>query len=106
MREFVLNINGKEITAPGGVPQPGTGVLDKIISGLFTYLIIAAILLALCYLIWGAINYILSRGDKEKRRTAKSQITFAIVGLIVVFLSFLIVNLLGGIFNQGFSVGR
>lgn len=53
---------------------------------------VVAILLTLVYLIWGGINWIMSGGDKEKVGAARSKIVAAIVGLILVILSYVILN--------------
>lgn len=53
---------------------------------------VVAILLTLIYLIWGGINWIMSGGDKEKVGAARSKIVAAIVGLILVILSYVILN--------------
>ncbi|HRN96042.1 MAG TPA: hypothetical protein PLD54_01180 [Candidatus Levybacteria bacterium] len=53
---------------------------------------VVAILLALLYLIWGGINWIMSGGDKEKVGAARSKIIAAIVGLILVIFSYVILN--------------
>ena len=42
---------------------------------------------------------ITSGGDKQKVVNARQKLTFAVVGLIVVFMSFFIVNLIGGLFG-------
>lgn len=53
---------------------------------------VVAILLALVYLIWGGINWIMSGGDKEKVGAARQKIIAAIVGLILVILAYVILN--------------
>lgn len=58
-----------------------------------------AILLALIYLIWGGINWIMSGGDKEKVGAARSKIIAAIIGLILVILSYVILNFVLVIFT-------
>ena len=40
-----------------------------------------------------------SAGDKQKIASAKQRMTYALVGLIVVFLSFFIVNFVTGFFG-------
>jgi hypothetical protein len=64
-----------------------------------TIAIIAAIILALFFLIWGGLQWITSGGDKAKLEGARKTLTFAVIGLIVVFLGFFIVNTLGRFFG-------
>lgn len=80
------------IQPPGNI---GIGIVSPnqlIRFGLYAVFTIA-VLLALIYLLWGAINWIMSGGDKEKVGAARSKIIAAIVGLVLVVLSFFILNL-------------
>ncbi|OGH19527.1 MAG: hypothetical protein A3F31_01295 [Candidatus Levybacteria bacterium RIFCSPHIGHO2_12_FULL_38_12] len=54
---------------------------------------VLAIILALGYLIYGAIKWITSEGDKGHVETARNQIIAAIIGLVIIALSYLIINL-------------
>lgn len=51
-------------------------------------------LIALVLIIYGGIMYITSKGDQAKIDTAKKTLTYAIVGLIIIFFSFFIVGLI------------
>lgn len=88
---------GEKITAPGNAP---TNIgLSQLLSFAVTTLIIIAILLTLFFLIYGGINMITSGGDKQKVVQARLKLTYAVVGLIIVFLSFFIVNFVGQLFG-------
>lgn len=65
---------------------------------LFTAVIIIAIIIALIFLIWGGIKWVISGGDKGKVDAARSTIVAAIVGLIIIFLAWFIINLITQIF--------
>jgi hypothetical protein len=43
-------------------------------------------------IIWGGISYIISIGDESKVKKAKTIITMAVVGLVVVILAMTIIN--------------
>lgn len=60
---------------------------------------IIAVLVALLFLIWGGIKWITSGGDKAGVEAARNQIIAAVIGLIVVFLAFFILNLVLGLFG-------
>lgn len=93
------------INPPAKIPSGGVGfTLDNIMGVGLSLLIISAILLSLLYLIWGGISWITSEGDKQKLAQARQKIVFAIIGLIVVFLAFSIINAISGFF-LGFSGG-
>lgn len=52
-------------------------------------------LLALFFLITGAIQWITSSGDKAGLESAQNKIKYAIIGLIILALIFLFINLIG-----------
>lgn len=87
---------GYTINAPGNLPQGGYGSAKfaTIIQTGIIILVAAAVILALLYLIWGGVNWITSGGDKQKLAQAKQKITFSIIGLLVVFFSFFMINFL------------
>jgi hypothetical protein len=70
-----------------------SATFQGIIGTILTYLLIAGALVAIIFLIWGGIKWITSGGDKAKVESARNTIIGAIIGLIVVFASFLIINL-------------
>jgi hypothetical protein len=94
MKLLALKINGSNVSAPGGIPDGGRADVFPILSVFVTLLIILGVVLSLIYLALGAISWITSEGDKQKLAQAKSRITFSIIGLVVVFLSFFIINYL------------
>lgn len=70
----------------------------------FIYLI--AIILALFYLLWGGLKWITSAGDKTALQTAREHLIAAIVGLIIIFLSYLILTFVAKFFlGQDFDLG-
>ncbi len=61
--------------------------------------LVGAILLSLFFIIRGGINMMTSGGDKEKFHTGRERVRYAIIGLIVIFMSFFMVNFIGGFFG-------
>lgn len=61
---------------------------------------IAGILLFLI-LLWGGYDYLTSRGLPDKIKSANAKITSAIVGFILLVLSFLITRVISYIFGVG-----
>ncbi len=104
-------MNKLAITFPGSSPvpphpdlkSPVTGKpyenLADFISPMLNIIFYIVLFLAFYYLIWGAFQYIMARGDKEGLQRARSRITWALVGLIVVFLSFIIARFAREIFT-------
>lgn len=92
---------------PTGVPTGGLFPTEKnpfatgqnaIWVGIELFLV-GAILLSIYYIIRGGINMTTSGGDKEKFQKGRERVRYAIIGLIVIFFSFFIVNFIGGFFG-------
>jgi len=75
-------------------------------GNIITIIFIIATILALVYLIWGGIKWVLSGGDKAKVDAARAAIVASIVGLIIVFLSYFILNVVVGLFIKDFSLNN
>jgi len=92
----------RDIEAPSQVPtgglEPG-GTGQTIIQNSITILLVSITILSLFFLIFGGIKWITSSGDKAKLDSARKTIIYALVGLILAFLSFFIVNLVGQLFG-------
>lgn len=104
-------------TTPGGFVNPFNGISawDEAISGctskgypslgclpaVFVNLINGAVAfagtIALFMIILGGYRYINSKGDPVQAAQAKKTMTFAIVGLIIVFLSFFAINFISDV---------
>jgi hypothetical protein len=92
--------------APGGIGNPFNNLctinstnFGSVISNAVLFLFIVAALIALFFLIWGGIKWILSGGDKGKVEIARGTIVAAVIGLLVTFLSFFILQLVLGLFG-------
>ena len=66
-------------------------VFHRLISALF----FAGGLVAFAYLIIGGFKYLTSSGDEDAMEMAKKTITYAVIGLLIVILSWLILATLG-----------
>ncbi|HUW21184.1 MAG TPA: hypothetical protein VMW41_00815 [Candidatus Bathyarchaeia archaeon] len=79
-------------------PGEGWENLSKIsvasmVKGLLSLAMVLAALVAFGFLLYGGILWITSGGDKSKTETARNTITAALVGLVIVFGSFAIIQL-------------
>lgn len=66
-------------------------------------LIFTAVIVVIFILVWSGIQWITSGGDKQKLQAARSRLTYAIIGIIIIFLSFFIVSIVGIFFNVPLS---
>lgn len=76
-------------------PNPLNALLQLTINLLF----LGAVLLAFIFIVFAGYKLLVSQGDKKEIETARSIFFQAIVGLIVVFFSFLFINLIGSFFH-------
>ena len=77
------------------------GNLGSIVTSLIKYLFPFAGLLLLLYLIVGGFQIMLSRGDPKAMQSAQGKITNALIGFVVVFAAYWIVQLLASILGLG-----
>lgn len=72
-----------------------SAVIGTIVSIFFAI----GIIIALFYLLWGAAKWINSGGDKAAVDAARGQVIGAAIGLIILLLTFLVLNVLFGFFR-------
>lgn len=86
---------------------PGTS-LHTLFGNAIKIIFVVAALAVLIMLIWGAFQWIVSGGDKEKVQHARDRITNALIGLAVLALAFFIARVVGSIVNinlfESFSI--
>lgn len=91
---------------PGGntIPQP-SGLdakfpdLGSFITRLLEVVFYIALFLAFFWLVWGAWVYLFSSGEKENLAKARARIQYALIGLAVTLLAFVIAKYAGEIFT-------
>ena len=83
----------KNFGALGGLTVPG------IISAMIRLTVVVAAIVFFFILVIGGIRWILSGGDKANTEAARSQITAALVGLVIVFAAWAIVALINTFFH-------
>jgi hypothetical protein len=94
-----FTINGKSVPVPSGIPTGGIAENQKLIQNAITLFIVIGVVITLFFIIWGGILWITSGGDKAKIQAARNRIIFAVIGVLIVFLSFGIVNIVGYMFH-------
>lgn len=80
--------------------QPATGLtIEGIVSGFIKLVLVVAGLAFFFILVLGGVHWILSGGDKAKTEGARNQITAALVGLVIVFSAWAILQLIKTFFG-------
>ncbi len=101
MKILSLSLPGQgQIKVPGEIPTGGlfsTG--EKTIAVGVNVLILFAIIYALFSVMLSGIQWITSEGDKQRLQSARTRLTYSILGLVIVLISALIVNIIGALFG-------
>lgn len=71
---------------------PTLSCIEPLFNNIITAALIFAGLVALFFIIYAGIKLIRSAGDQKQVQSARQTITFAIIGLVLVFLSYFILN--------------
>jgi hypothetical protein len=82
-----------------------SGGIGEIVSAIIPYLFTAAGVLLLLYLVMGGLQMMTSGGDPKAMQDAKGKITNALIGFLIVFTSYWVVQIIGslvGLQNTGF----
>ena len=92
------------LVAPAGSVE--NVAVQSIPQFVITLLFVVGLIIAIGFLIYGGIRWIMSRGDKAKVEEARGHIVSAIVGLVLIIATFFILNvvftlLTGKAFNLG-----
>ena len=94
---LALSVGGQTLTSPKSLPQPGTG--GTIANNALTLFITAGIILTILFIIWAAIRWIMSGGDKQKVAAARAQLTWSIIGLIIILTAFFVISIFSYMFG-------
>ena len=100
MKDLSLSIGTTPIQTPNNeIPTGGLTKLSEILAVGVNFMFIAAILLTLAFLLYGGFLWMTSEGNKQTLENAKKTLTFSIIGLTIVLLSFFVINLISYFFN-------
>jgi len=83
----------------GTYQQVSQNPLGHYLARLWWTLVIVGGLGLLIFLIWGGIDWLMSEGDAEKLKAARSKIIHALFGMGLLATSFALIKLLDAIFG-------
>jgi len=70
--------------------------LGKLIGTLVNLFIIGSSFFVLLYMLWGAFDWITSGGEKERVEKARNKITYAVIGMVLIFVLLVVFGLITG----------
>jgi hypothetical protein len=73
------------------------------VQGVILIILVVAALVFFIMLLVGGVKYILSGGDKGKTEAARGQITAALIGLVIVFAAWAILQLMSAFLGVDFN---
>jgi len=79
---------------------------DNLIGNIINIAFVVAVLIALAFLIYGGVKWIMSGGDKSAVEGARNMIVAALVGLVITFLSYFILQIVFQLFGLDFASGN
>lgn len=84
------NIESPLQTGEGRIIQTDSPSLGGLIGGFLNLGLMIVGFLLIIWLAWGVFQYIFAGGDKQKLQAARNRITYAIIGFVLVVMSFAI----------------
>ena len=95
--------NGVNCAQGAGTPTTLFGGQGSIFTTVVNVLLFIIGAICVIMLIWGGIRYTTSAGNSSSVTAAKNTIMYAIIGLVIAFLAFAIVNWVLGAITPGGS---
>jgi len=75
--------------------------IEVVAKNLINWTLIFAGVVALFLIIYAGFQFVTSKGDPQQVDNAKKTLTYAIIGLLLIFFSFAILNLISAITGVG-----
>lgn len=97
-----IKVAGEDICGPTSFMGGKSDVtLGDIIGQILKFLYPIAGLILFFFLFWGGFDYLTSAGNPEKIKAGQGKITTAVIGFILLMISYLAARLIAAIFNLG-----
>lgn len=88
------------------IPQNSVNTLPRSaadqnqIDAIFNGALMIAGAICILFIIIGALRYTTSQGNSDATRSGREMLIYAVVGLVIIMLAFIIVQLVIGVVNQ------
>ncbi len=82
----------EDIKSAAGCDKGNSGYLPDIVKNIIEAIILVLGIVAVIFIIIGGVQYMTSIGDAGKVKKAKDTILYAVIGLVICILSYVIVN--------------
>ena len=92
----LAQVNYQQLEGSIGLNFAG-GNVGTIVGESLKYIFAVAGILLLIYLILGGFQYLTSAGDPKKAQEAQSKITQALIGFVIIFASYWIVQIVAAV---------
>ena len=79
---------------PGATGPAGKTTFGDVVIVTLNLVLLIVGALSVAFIIWGGLHYILASGNEEAAEKAKKTITSAIIGLLIVVLSFTMITII------------
>lgn len=98
---FSFPFTAANATVPGGNIRPDTPYddLGDFVGNMIQVVLIIAGLALLAYLLFGALAYLTSAGDKAQLEKAQKTLTYAFLGLVIAVAAFAIIKIVEKVFG-------
>lgn len=70
---------------------PSIGCLAQIVVSVINFAFVFLGAAAIIYLLFGAIKFVISRGDQKALQSARNTMTYAVIGVVFILLSYAII---------------
>lgn len=98
-----VTVSPRPVGQFGPLADVSASDFGSIVGRVITIAFVLAVIIALAFLVYGGIKWILSGGDKTAVESARNTIVASIVGLVIVFLSYFILSVVLGFFGLNLS---
>ena len=84
----------------------GAGAISQFLSNFVVLIFSVAGIVLILMILWGAFDWMISEGEKEKVASARNKIIHAILGILLFAVAFAIIRLLGQFTGFSFFKGQ